>query len=248
MSKYENIIEKFNMEIAESLSLDFKSAAEIKNVVFTGNEEKDSAILDAIMDFIYDDGTSMSDKVDAAKVMAVYFGEDPGEINAAYVQEMLDDPGEEEEGEDYEDDSDEGDEPWETAKWFKPKRNRMNMKKAIKEVASTSKQWFGAPKFEDKQMLVGGRLTDLLKKPAKRAKEKASALQSFNIETALSIVSKIAKSTGVKTKIVNKQKFPSGKVEIAFTIKGDALIENYVSDFVNLSQNKDKVFTLTVGV
>lgn len=76
-------------EIAAALVI--TSLEQLRNTPITGDEKTDTEIVDAAFEFIADESTSMSDKIDALKYLAPIFGEDPSIVNEAYVLDMLDD-------------------------------------------------------------------------------------------------------------------------------------------------------------
>ena len=73
----------------ETANSDITSIEQVYNTNFTGDEEQDEAIVDAIFDFIAADTTSMSDKIAAAKFLAPTFGENPEDIDEAFINDML---------------------------------------------------------------------------------------------------------------------------------------------------------------
>ena len=76
-------------KLAEKAAISFTKIEEIYNTPLSGDEEQDMPIIDAILEFIDDDSTNMTDKIAAAKVIAPAFGEKVDNITEDFIKDML---------------------------------------------------------------------------------------------------------------------------------------------------------------
>ena len=246
---------KHNKEVADSASepLSFENVQAIQNYTMPDDsEESMDTFFEAIMDFVYNENTSMEDKVAAVKVMAKIFGENPDDVDAAYVTEMM-------EG----DSSEEAKLAYTEFKSHRSNRLTINKTRAIRNRTSgtvdergffpmnrgkeMAAKWFGARELTDKQTLKPMKIGKVFKANNKKIKDDYSNIKKSNMKVALSVIDKIGKTSGFKVKTLSKSSTDSGMVEVAFSVSGAVQIDQIDNSFIKINKT-DEGFMLRVGV